>query len=61
MSAARGTVGTASLPIDSAADETIDGTLVTVIALRRPSASFNHRLQTGESTTLRTKRIKNGN
>lgn len=60
-SSARGTVGAASLPIERASDETSDGATNVVIHLRRPAAHLNHRLQTGDSTTLRSKRIKNGN
>lgn len=60
-SSARGTIGAASLPIERASDETADGVTNVVVLLRRPAVNFNHRFQTGDSTTLRTKRIKNGN
>lgn len=60
-SSARGTVGGAALPIERASDETADGATNVVVILGRPAANFNHRFQTGDSTTLRTKRIKNGN
>ncbi len=60
-SSARGTIGAAALPIERASDETTDGATNVVVVLGRPAANFNHRLQTGDSTTLRSKRIKSGN
>ncbi len=57
---ARARVGDTHLLIEGVADEDIDGTTVTVIKTRRPKLGYNQSLQTGDSTTLRSKRIKNG-
>ena len=56
---ARVRVGDSYLLVESVADERIDGGDVTVIDARRPKLGYNQSLQTGDSTTLRTKRIKN--
>jgi hypothetical protein len=60
-SSARGTIGGAALPVERVSDESADGVTNVLVILGRPAANFNHRFQTGDSTTLRTKRIKNGN
>ncbi len=57
---ARVRIGDSHLLIESVGDEEIDGTTVTVIRTRRPKLGYNQSLQTGDSTTLRSKRIKNG-
>ncbi len=58
--AARVRIGDAHLPIESVGDEEIDGATITVIRARRPKLGYNQSLQAGDSTTLRTKRIKTG-
>jgi len=60
MSAAKASINDAALLIETVADETIDGTRVTVIDTRRPKLGYNQSQQTGDSTTLRSKRIKTG-
>lgn len=57
---ARVRVGISHLLIENVADEDIDGATVTVIRARRPKLGYNQSLQSGDSTTLRSKRIKNG-
>ncbi len=57
---ARVRVGDAYLLVESAGDEELDGVAVTVIRTRRPKLGYNQSLQAGDSTTLRSKRIKNG-
>jgi len=56
---ARASIGESYLLIEGVADEEIDGAVVTVIRTRRPKLGYNQSVQTGDSTTLRTKRIKN--
>lgn len=56
---ARVRVGDSFLLVDGVADEDIDGAVVTVIRTRRPKLGYNQSQQTGDSTTLRSKRIKN--
>lgn len=55
---ARARIGDSHLLIENVADEVIDGATVTVIKTRRPKLDYNQSLQTGDSTTLRSKRIK---
>lgn len=57
---ARVRIGDATLLVESVGDEEIDDVTVTVIGTRRPKLGYNQSLQTGDSTTLRSKRIKNG-
>ncbi|HKE36581.1 MAG TPA: hypothetical protein VKB39_04070 [Candidatus Baltobacteraceae bacterium] len=57
---ARVRIGDLYLLIDSVADEDIDGATVAVIRTRRPKLGYNQSQQTGDFTTLRSKRIKNG-
>ena len=56
---ARVHVGDSHLLVESVADEDIDGAVVTTIRTRRPKLGYNQSLQTGDYTTLRSKRIKN--
>lgn len=60
MSSARASINDSALLVENVTDETIDGSLVTVIETRRPTLSFNRSQQTGSTTTLRSKRIKTG-
>jgi hypothetical protein len=60
MSSARASINDTTLLVESVADETIDGVLVTVIDTRRPTLGFNRSQQVGSTTTLRSKRIKTG-
>ncbi|HTV91318.1 MAG TPA: hypothetical protein VMG98_01230 [Verrucomicrobiae bacterium] len=57
--AARAKIGDSALLVESVADEDADGVLMSVVRTRRPRLGFNQSQQTGSSTTLRTKRIKN--
>jgi len=57
---AKARIGDSYLLIDSVAYEDVDGTTVAVIRTRRPKLGYNQSLQTGDSTPLRSKRIKNG-
>jgi hypothetical protein len=57
---ARVRIAASNLLVESVADEEIDGDTVTVVRTRRPKLGYNQSLQTGDSTTLRSKRIKNG-
>lgn len=59
VTSARARIGDAYLLIESVADEDIDGAVVTAIRTRRPKLGYNQSMQTGDSTTLRSKRIKN--
>lgn len=56
---ARARIGDSHLLVESVADEDIDDATVTVIRTRRPKLGYNQSIQTGDSTTLRSKRIKN--
>ncbi len=57
---ARAKINESYLLIDAVADEDVDGVLFVVVRTRRPTLGFNRSQQTGERTTLRTKRIKMG-
>jgi hypothetical protein len=57
---ARVRIGDSYLLVDSVADEDLDGATVAVIRARRPKLGYNQSQQTGDFTTLRSKRIKNG-
>jgi hypothetical protein len=57
---ARVRIGDSHLLIESVADEDIGGVTVTMIKTRRRKLGYNQSLQTGDSTALRSKRIKNG-
>jgi len=57
---ARARAGDAYLLIESVGDEDLDGVTVATIRTRRPKLGYNQSLQTGDSTTLRSKRIKTG-
>lgn len=60
-SSARADVGESNLLVESVGDEEIDGVRFAVIKTRRPTLGFNPGQQTGGgSTTLRSKRVKNG-
>jgi len=56
---ARARIGDSHLLVDSVADEDIDGLTVSVIRTRRAKLGYNQSRQVGDSTTLRSKRIKN--
>lgn len=56
---ARARVGDAYLLVEGVADEDVDGATVAVIRTRRPKLGYNQSQQTGDFTTLRSKRIKN--
>lgn len=58
--AARARAGDAYLLIESVGDEELDGRTVVTIRTRRPKLGYNQSIQSGDSTTLRSKRIKNG-
>ena len=55
---ARARIGDAYLLVESVADDQVDGATVTVIQTRRPKLGYNQSQQTGDTTTLRSKRIK---
>ncbi|HEY5339962.1 MAG TPA: hypothetical protein VIK27_02960 [Candidatus Aquilonibacter sp.] len=55
---ARAQIDGSSLLVVSVSDEEVEGTLHSVIATRRSSLGFNPSQQTGDRTTLRSKRIK---
>lgn len=57
---ARVRVGDSYLLVEGVGDEDVDGTAAAVIRTRRPKLGYNQSLQTGDFTTLRSKRIKNG-
>jgi hypothetical protein len=60
MSSARASVNDSFLLIDGVRDEEIEGSVVAVINTRRPTLGFGQDQQSGDRTTLRSKRIKNG-
>lgn len=60
MTTARAVIGGSALLVDAVNDDTVDGVLCTVIKTRRSKLGFNQSQQTGATTTLRSKRIKNG-
>lgn len=60
MTSARARINESNLIVESVTDENVDGVLFTVVKTRRPKLGFNQSQQTGGTTTLRSKRIKNG-
>jgi hypothetical protein len=60
MSSARARISESHFIVESVADENVDGVLFAVVRARRPKLGFNQSQQTGATTTLRSKRIKNG-
>lgn len=56
---ARASIGNSYLLVESVVDETLDDASFAVIRTRRPVLGFNQGRQRGDSTTLRSKRIKN--
>ena len=56
---ARASINNSHLIVESVGDEVLDGVLSTVLKTRRPSLAFNQSQQTGQSSHLRSKRIKN--
>ena len=60
MTSARARVNESNLVVEGVADESIDGVLFAVVRTRRLKLGFNQSQQTGATTTLRSKRIKNG-
>ncbi|HTV92655.1 MAG TPA: hypothetical protein VMG98_08055 [Verrucomicrobiae bacterium] len=59
MTSARARINGSNLIVESVSDETVDGVLAAVINTRRLKLGFNQSQQTGATTTLRSKRIKN--
>jgi hypothetical protein len=60
MTTARAGINGANLIVESVADENVDGVVFAVVRTRRPKLGFNQSQQIGATTTLRSKRIKNG-
>jgi hypothetical protein len=60
MTSARAKVGDSSLLVERVIDETVDGVVYVLIDTRRPKLGFNQSQQIGATSTLRSKRIKNG-
>jgi len=60
MAAARAKAGASFLHVESVGDEALDDGIFPVVRTRRPSLAYNQSQQSGASTTLRSKRIKNG-
>ena len=56
---ARARIGSSYLLVESVGDETLNDVSFAVIRTRRPVLGFNQGRQRGDSTTLRSKRIKN--
>jgi hypothetical protein len=57
--AARASIGNSYLLVESVGDETVDDELFAVIRTRRPVLAFNPGQQRGDTSALRSKRIKN--
>ncbi len=55
---ARARVGDSNLLIDNVADEEIDGVVAVVLRTRRPKLGYNQSQQEGDTSTFRSKRIK---
>lgn len=55
---ARASIGESNLLIDGVADENVEGKTITVIRTRRPKLGYNQSQQTGDTSTFRSKRIK---
>lgn len=60
MASARARINDSNLIVEGVIDETVDGKLFAVVITRRPKLGYNQSQQTGATTTLRSKRIKNG-
>ena len=60
MSSARARINESNLIVEGVSDETVDGVLYAVVNTRRLKLGFNQSQQTGATSTLRSKRIKNG-
>jgi hypothetical protein len=60
MTSARAQIDAANLLIERVGDDVVDGVAYAVIETRRPALGFNPSRQTGDSTHLRSKRIKRG-
>ena len=60
MTSARARISESNLIIEGVADESVDSVLFAVVNTRRPKLGYNQSQQTGATTTLRSKRIKNG-
>lgn len=60
MTSARAEINGSNLIVESVDDENIDNVVFAVIKTRRPKLGYNQSQQTGATTTLRSKRIKNG-
>ena len=60
MTSARARINDSNLVVEGVADESVDDVLFAVVKTRRLKLGYNQSQQTGASTTLRTKRIKNG-
>jgi hypothetical protein len=60
MTSARASINESVLLIESVADENVDDAFVTVLNTCRPTLGYNQSQQTGDSSTLRSKRIKTG-
>ena len=59
MTSARASVGGSFLLVESIDDENVDDIFYAVLITRRTKLGFNQSQQTGDRTTLRSKRIKN--
>lgn len=60
MKSARASINDSYLLVESVADENLDDVIFAVINTRRPVLGFNQGAQTGDSSHLRTKRVKRG-
>lgn len=60
MTSARAEINGSNLIVESVGDENVDNVLFAVIKTRRAKLGFNQSRQVGATTTLRSKRIKNG-
>lgn len=60
MTSARASINGSNLLVESVADEDVDNVLFAVVRTRRPKLGFNQSQQAGQTTTLRSKRIKTG-
>lgn len=59
MTSARAQINGSNLMVESVNDEDVESVLFAVIKTRRPKLGFNQSQQIGQTTTLRSKRIKN--
>ena len=60
MTSARAKIHESHLLVESVGDEKVDDVVFTVVKTRRRTLAFNQSQQTGDRTTFRNKRIKNG-